>query len=217
MCASGTYGSSGEEDTDIQGTCPPSDAILAGTSMLPAGHGHEQQGASPAASPGRSLDRDTTTESTLATPVHRSQPASRSSPILADPALTRFPFEVSNMTNRGAARARRLLEDFAWFTRTIGSRSTQWKACLEFCGNQGRAIVPVKEGQRVAYVGWLAIERETGRRSVSAASLPQNISAMSVVAKLFFHGQEALNAGRIPFLQELLSAYGQWEARSFRA
>jgi hypothetical protein len=73
------------------------------------------------------------------------------------------------MTTGGAARAWRLLEDFAWSTRTIGSRSTQWKAYLEFCGHEGRVIVPVNEGQLVAYVGWLAIEREAGRRSVSAA------------------------------------------------
>jgi hypothetical protein len=75
--------------------------------------------------------------------------------------------------------------------------------------------VPVNEGQLVAYVGWLAIEREAGRRSVSAASLPQYISAVRVVAKSFFDGQEALTAGRMPILQALLRAYGQWEARSF--
>jgi hypothetical protein len=67
----------------------------------------------------------------------------------------------------------------------------------------------------VACVGWLAIEREAGRRSVSAASLPQYISAVLVVAKSFFDGQEALTAGRIPILKALLRAYWQWEARSF--
>jgi hypothetical protein len=86
---------------------------------------------------------------------------------------------------------------------------------LEFCGHEGCAIVPVNDGQLVAYVGWLAVEREAGRRSVSAASLPQCISAVRVVAKSFFDGQEALSAGRMPILQALLRAYGQWEARSF--
>jgi site-specific recombinase XerD len=118
------------------------------------------------------------------------------------------------MTTGGAAQARQLLEDFAWSTWTIGSRSTQWKAYLEFCGHEGRAIVPVNEVQLVAYVGWLAIEREAGRRSVSAASLSQYISAVRVVAKLFFDGKEALTAGRMPILQAFLRAYGQWEARS---
>jgi hypothetical protein len=74
----------------------------------------------------------------------------------------------------------------------------------------------VNEGQLVAYVGWLDIEREAGKRSVSAASLPPYISAVRVEAKSFFYGQEALTAGRMPILQALLRAYGQWEARSFR-
>jgi hypothetical protein len=43
--------------------------------------------------------------------------------------------------------------------------------------------MPVKEGQLVAYVGWLAIQRDAGRKSVSAASLPQYISAVRVVEK----------------------------------
>jgi hypothetical protein len=79
------------------------------------------------------------------------------------------------MKSGGAARARRLLEDFAWSRRTIGSRSTQWKAYLNFLGLEERSIETVKEGQLMAYVVWLAVEREAGRRSVSAASLPQYI------------------------------------------
>jgi hypothetical protein len=55
-----------------------------------------------------------------------------------------------------------------------------------FCGYDGRAIVSVKEGQLVEYVGWLAMKREAGRRSVSAASLPQYLSAVRAVAKTVF-------------------------------
>jgi hypothetical protein len=73
--------------------------------------------------------------------------------------------------------------------------------------------VPVNEGQLVAYVGWLAIERAAGRRSVSAASLPQYISAVRVVAESFFDGQKALTAGRTTILQAFPRAYGQWETR----
>jgi integrase len=136
-------------------------------------------------------------------------------PFLPTQLPTRFPFDGSDMTT-GGARARRLLEDFAWSTRTIGSRLTQWKASQEFRGHEGRAIVPVNEGQLVEYEGWLAIEREAGRRSVSAASLPQYISAVRVVAKSNFDSQEALIPGRMPILQAaLLITYGQWEARSF--
>jgi hypothetical protein len=72
LSVSGTHGSSGEEATDIQSICPPPDARLAETIMIPAGHGHEHQGTSPAATPERSLDRDATTESILASPAHRS-------------------------------------------------------------------------------------------------------------------------------------------------
>jgi hypothetical protein len=90
LSASGTHGSSGEEATDIQGTFPHPDARLAETIMVLDGHGHEHQGASPAASPGRSLDRDTTTESIMASPAHRREPACRRPPIPADPALTMF-------------------------------------------------------------------------------------------------------------------------------
>jgi hypothetical protein len=125
LSASGTHGSSGEEATDIQSTCPPPNPRLAEAIMVPAGHGHENQGASPAASPGRSLNRDTTTESILASPAPQSEPASQRAPVPVDPALTRFPFDGSDMTTGGAARARRLIEDFAWSTRTIGSKSTQ--------------------------------------------------------------------------------------------
>jgi hypothetical protein len=45
--------------------------------------------------------------------------------------------------------------------------------------------------------------------------MPQYISAVRVVEKSFFDGQEALTAGRMPILQALLRAYGQWEERSF--
>jgi hypothetical protein len=75
--------------------------------------------------------------------------------------------------------------------------------------------VPVNEGQLVTYVGWLAIEREAGRRSVSAASLPRYISAVLVVAKSFSDCQEALTAGRMPILQAFLREYGKWVARLF--
>jgi hypothetical protein len=66
-----------------------------------------------------------------------------------------------------------------------------------------RAIVPVNDGQLVAYVGWLEMEREVGRVSLSAASLPQYLSAVRVVAKSVFEIQGRLNAGPIPILQAL--------------
>jgi hypothetical protein len=91
LSSSRTYGNTGEESTDIQSTCPPPNARLAETSIVSAGHGHEHQGASPAAPPGRTFNRDTTTESILVSSALRSEPASRRPSVPADPALTRFP------------------------------------------------------------------------------------------------------------------------------
>jgi hypothetical protein len=100
LSASGSYSSSCEEATDIQGTRPDPDDRLAETSMVPAGHGHEHQGALPAASPGRSLDRDTTTEYILESPASRSELASRRAPVPSDPTLTRFPSDGHDTKRR---------------------------------------------------------------------------------------------------------------------
>jgi hypothetical protein len=68
--------------------------------MAPAGHGHEHQGASLAACSRRSLNRNTTTESILASPTPRSEPASRRPPVPADPALTMFPSDGRDKRRR---------------------------------------------------------------------------------------------------------------------
>jgi hypothetical protein len=73
---------------------------LAEAIMVPASHGHEHHDASPAASPGRSLDRDTTTECILASPADRSEPASRRPPVPADPALTMLPSDGRDTRRR---------------------------------------------------------------------------------------------------------------------
>jgi AcrR family transcriptional regulator len=146
----------------------------------------------------------------------RDQPAASPRPSLA---VTAFPYlGRSDMTTGGAARARRLLDNFAWGTRTIGSRSTQWAAYVEFCGLERRAIVPASESQLVAYVGSLAMEREAGRRSVSAASLPQYLSAVRVICGSLFipwTSPGTATAEPMPILQALVRAYAQWEAQAF--
>jgi hypothetical protein len=46
--------------------------------------------------------------------------------------------------------------------------------------------VYVRESQLLAYVGWLAMEREAGRRSVSSKSLPKHLSTLRVVYRAIF-------------------------------
>jgi hypothetical protein len=117
----------------------------------------------------------------------------------------------SDMKTGGGARGRRLLDDFAWGTPTIGSRSTQWAAYVEFCGLERRAIVPAYESQLLSYVGWLAMEREAGgRQSVSATSSTQYLSAVRVIARSIFissASQAAAIPEPMPILQALLRAY----------
>jgi hypothetical protein len=69
------------------------------------------------------------------------------------------------MKTGGADRVRR-------HTRKVSSRSSQWAAYVEFCKQERRALVPVSESQLLSYVGWLAMERETGRRPASSKSFP---------------------------------------------
>jgi hypothetical protein len=57
---------------------------------------------------------------------------------------------------------------------------------LEFCGHEWRVIVPVNEGKVVAYVGWLAIERAAGRRSVSLGIIATVTFSRACCGKLIF-------------------------------
>jgi hypothetical protein len=117
------------------------------------------------------------------------------------------------MENGGSIRERRLLEDYAWSARTIGARASQWKCYRMFCLAKGRAFSPVTEQQLVAYVGWLAQEREAGRRSVSAGSLPQYLTAARTVARSLFGGDTART--RMPLLSALHRAYVKWKAEKY--
>jgi hypothetical protein len=82
-----------------------------------------------------------------------------------------------------------------------------------FCLAEGRALAPVTEQQLVAYVGWLAQESEAGRRSVSAGSLPQYLTALRTVAHSLFGGDTATTT--MPLLSALQRAYSKWEAEKF--
>jgi hypothetical protein len=82
-----------------------------------------------------------------------------------------------------------------------------------FCLAEGRALAPATEQQLVAYVGWLAQEREAGRRSVSSGSLPQYLTAARTVTRSLFGGDTATT--KMPLLSALQRAYAQWEAEKY--
>jgi hypothetical protein len=68
----------------------------------------------------------------------------------------------------------------------------------------------VSERGPVGGIRGMAGHRAGGGEEVSVGCpLPQYISAVRVVAKSFFDGQEGLTANRMPILQALLRAYGQ--------
>jgi hypothetical protein len=105
------------------------------------------------------------------------------------------------------------LEEYAWSARNIGARALQWKCYRMFCLAEGRALAPVTEQQLVAYVGWLAQEREAGRRSVSAGSFPQCLTAACTVARSLFGGDTVTTT--MPLLSALQHACAKWEAEKY--
>jgi hypothetical protein len=118
----------------------------------------------------------------------RAQPDMASANARDQLAVVAFPYrERSDMTTGGADRTRRLPDNFAWEKkRPVGSRSSQWAAYVEFSKQERLAIVSVSERQMLAYVRWLAMEREAVRRSVATKSLLQYLSAIRVVSCAIF-------------------------------
>jgi hypothetical protein len=199
-------GSGPEVEIDLRPR-PSSHAGLAAAELAPGRSRPEHQDAPSATPTGRRMDGDSLAQPGMAPADARDQLA-----------VVAFSYrERSGMTTGGADRARRLLDDFALDTRTVGSRSSQWAAYVEFCKQERRALVPVSESQLLAYVGWLAMEREAGRRSVSAKSLPQYLPAVRVVSRATFTPDMPPEDRpmSMPILQALIRAYAQWEAQSF--
>jgi integrase len=67
-----------------------------------------------------------------------------------------------------------LLSQQCWSGNTWATRSSQWRKWEGFCEQDERSIFPASEGDVLAYIGFLRLEG-----SVSAASLPQYLSAVS--------------------------------------
>jgi hypothetical protein len=62
-------------------------------------------------------------------------------------------------------------------------------------------------------MGWLAPEREAGRRSVISGSLPQYLTAARTVARSLFGSDTATTT--MPLLSALQHAYSKWEAEKY--
>jgi hypothetical protein len=199
-------GSGPEVEIDARAR-PYSHAGLAAAELAPGRSRPEHQDAPSATPAGRRVNGDSQAQPGIAPADARDK--------LAVVAFTYR--ERSGMTTGGSGRARRLLDDFAWGTRTVGSRSSQWAAYVEFFKQERRALVPVSESQLLFYVRWLAKECKGGRRSVSAKSLPQYLSAVRVVSRAILNPDMPSEdrSMSMPILQALIRVYAQWEAQSF--
>lgn len=127
---------------------------------------------------------------------------------LADEAVRRI---GTNTPSRGLERSASLLREYAWSDRTVTTRNSQWKAWVCFCEEEGRTILPVTEAHFIAFIGWLTMEREGGRRSVSSASIPQYLNAVRQM-QLATMGYEV---PPYPLVNVVIRGYTRWEEEKF--
>lgn len=128
--------------------------------------------------------------------------------VLADAALERM---GALRPTRGLLRSSQLLADFAWSTRTERSRNSQWKAWVEFCTAENRALLPATEAHFVAFIGWLASEREARRRQVGSSSLAQYFSAVRQMQVIL----TGVPVPTYPFVAHVTRAYARWEEENY--
>lgn len=128
---------------------------------------------------------------------------------LADAAGGRVASQLGH-TAAGAMSAR-LLTDYAWSDRTTTSRNSQWKSWVEFCHEDQRPVLPVSEAHFVAFIGWLAVEREAGRRQVSSRSIPQYLSAVRGMQVVLY----GTPVPSFPFVWHVLRGYRRWEEEHY--
>ena len=113
--------------------------------------------------------------------------------------------------SRGLATSASLLSDFAWSERTTSTKNSQWKTWISFCDAEGRPILPVTEAQFVAFIEWLTLEHETGRRSVSSASIPQDLIAV----RQMHHTTLGYAIPSFPWVAALIRGYSRWKEANF--
>jgi hypothetical protein len=133
----------------------PSGSRLAPQVLVQASVGYQHDSMPTLTPTGGSMGGDAPSQPSLATRRARNQ------------RLTHFPFDASAMENGGAIRARRMLEEYECYSRTIGARALQWKCYRIFCLAEGRALAPVTEQQLIAL--WAGL-RQSARLVVGRSS-----------------------------------------------
>ena len=114
-------------------------------------------------------------------------------------------------TTDGLRHSARFLPEYAWSSRTNATRSFQWRASVFFCADEDRTVLTVTDAHRVSFMGWLAAEREAGRRAVSSTSIPQYLSAVRQMQR------HALGVAvpDFPLVTDVARAYARWEDDKF--
>ena len=108
-------------------------------------------------------------------------------------------------------RSTELLTKYAWSSRTIRSRTSQWKTWVDFCTADARPVLPVTEAHLLAFIGWIATERESNRRKISSTSLPQYLSAVRQMHLM----SVGTAVPEYPLVQQVLRGYDRWEEMYF--
>jgi hypothetical protein len=110
----------------------------------------------------------------------------------------------------GLHRAFWLIAKYAWSSRTLASRESQWRCYTAFCAEEGRAALPANEPTTLAYIGWLAEMREQGRRAVSPQSLPQYLSCI----RNMHAALTGSHPPEMPSVTVACRAYARWYAET---
>lgn len=108
----------------------------------------------------------------------------------------------------GARRVGELVAQYGWADGTLQSRSSQWRTYLCFCEAGQRCALPVTEAHLLAYIGWLADERDAKRRDVAPASLAQYLSCV----RLMHRTVTGSPLPAMPYVSTATRAYAMWHS-----
>lgn len=196
------HGPEGDENKDSSN---PPIAGMASSSVVSNGSPHGQQSGSGSVASGQRVDRITHNQPQVASGLHGGKSLMLRLPIRR----RREESRIHPSTAMAASEA--LVKEYAWSSRTLRSRGSQWKAWLAFCIEDDRTPLPVTEAHMVAFIGWLKLSRERGERCVSSRSIPQYLSAVRRM-HLTLTG---IAVPAFPYLDIVIRAYRKWEEGTF--